>query len=173
MIAPSLPSEAPGDFPSRRWATLRRDARRLPRLAVGGGGGPPRLDRPRPVRRRCRPALYPDRRPRPGAGARRLQDRRAQRRGRDPRNARRRAAELSPQSRAAGPGAGVEAGLVTRLGRDAGRHRSPISCPPFLGNFGDHVVIARYPLQQPLAPAVRHITGQLADFCGTPPPIGG
>jgi len=42
-----------------------------------------------------------------------------------------------------------------------------------LGNFGDFVVIARYPLQQPLAPAVQHITSQLADFCGTPPPIWG
>ena len=73
----------------------------------------------------------------------------------------------------AGPGAGVEAGIVTGSGRDAGRHRSPISCPPLLGDFGDHVVIARYPLQQPPAPAVRYITGQLADFCGTPPPIGG
>ena len=28
--------------------------------------------------------------------------------------------------RSAGAGAGVEAGLVTRSGRDAGRHRSPI-----------------------------------------------
>ena len=43
-----LPSETLGDFPSRRWDQLRRDSRRLPEIAAGGGGDPPRLDRARP-----------------------------------------------------------------------------------------------------------------------------
>jgi len=70
MIIPSLPSVPPGDFPARRWDQLRRDAadswhRHGPwrRLASAG----PTLDL-FGVRRR--PALYPDWRPGPRAGAR-------------------------------------------------------------------------------------------------------
>ena len=168
-----LPSEAPGDFPSRRWDQLRRDvadflaspwameAARLgwtdldlfgvdadrPYTRIDGLGLVPALDGCKIVALSAEGAILET----PG-GVRQSYRRKAG---------------------SAGPGAGVEAGLVTRSGRDAGRHRSPISCPPLLGDFGDHVVIARYPLQQPLAPAGRDIIGQLADFCGTEPPIGG
>jgi len=113
MITPRLPSVPPGDFPARRWDQLRRDAADF--LASPWAMEAARLgwtdldlfgvDADRPYTRIDGPG--------PRAGARRLQDRGAQRRWRDPRNARRCAAELPPQAGSAGASAGVEGGFVT------------------------------------------------------------
>ena len=113
MIVPSLSSVPPGDFPARRWDHLRRDAADF--LASPWAMEAARLgwtdldlfgvDADRPYTRIDGPG--------PRAGARRLQDRGAQRRWRDPRNARRCAAELPPQAGSAGASAGVEGGFVT------------------------------------------------------------
>ena len=161
-----LPSDAPSGFLSRRWGPTARRRYRFPRLPWAEEA--PRLDRPRSVRCRRRPVGVDADRPYtrtdglglvPALDGCKIVTLSAEGAILEMPGGVRQSYRCKLGNRA-----GCWRGSWARdpLGRDAGRHRSPFSCPPFLGDFGDHVVITRYAMQQPLAPAGRDITSRLA-----------